>query len=286
MPKPIIVSAAQVKKSLAGTSMARFINALGTTEQERNTEIETLVREAQSEIETQCSVHLIETRIVSRSGAAGLTRRTAQAAGDYDKLEDAYTYHADDFTRGPVSVRLKKRPVVSIQGAALRWSSEAQGQLWRFPQDWMAPEARLGHIHIVALYGSGVARVNNGTLMLPILGGMMRSNAVPLLFSVAYTAGFLPYDFNPDEDDLNDACPDFEEINMVAAGVKALAALKILKNTRFAKGAGGGSVAIDGISQTHQAGRFQQEIADLTKDVKDAKDSLKEFTGGVDFMIA
>ncbi len=286
MAKPLIVSSAQVRKALAGASMQRFISALGATEEERNAEIETLVRESQSEFETLCGVHLFETRIISRPAAATLTRRTALDANDYDKLEDGYTYFADDFRRGPVSVRLRKRPIVSVQGASLSWGNTVQGKLLEFPQDWMGADSRLGNLQIMAVFGSGTLRINNGLLMLPVLGAIMQSGAVPLLFCIHYTAGFLPYDFNPDTDDLDEACPDFENIRMVAAGVKALTALKVLKNTRFAKGAGGGAVAIDGISQTHQAGRFADEIQTLADDVKNAKTALKEFMGGVDFMFA
>lgn len=286
MATPLIVSSTQVRKALAGTSMQRFINALGATDSERNLEIEKLVREAQSEFETQCGVHLFETRIVSRPIASSMTRRTSLARNDYDKLEDGYTYCADDFRGGPVTVRLRKRPVVSVQGASLSWGNATQGKLLEFPQNWMGADSRLGYLQIMAVFGGGTMRFNNGLLMLPVLGAIMRSDAIPLLFCVSYTAGFLPYDFNPDNDDLDEACPDFENIRMVAAGIKGLASLKILKNTRFAKGAGGGAVSIDGISQTHQSGRFADEIQDLANDVKNAKDSLKEFMGGVDFMFA
>jgi hypothetical protein len=146
--------------------------------------------------------------------------------------------------------------------------------------------AREGPLNIAALLNGGSATINTSLLMLPLAVGVMSRAAVPLLLHVNYTAGFLPYSFNPDTDDLGTACPDFENIHIVADGVRALTAIKILTNTRFAKGAGGGSIAVDGISQTHAPGRFAQEIATLGEDVKAAKSALSASMRGLNFMFA
>lgn len=288
MPKPLLVSPAKVKSALAGRSMSRFIEALGATPQERDAEIESLIRDAQAWFESQCGVHLFETRIVTRgANSEDLVRRTDLDAGDYDKLDDAFSYHANDFRGGAVSIKLRKRPVLSIQGAGLRFGAvPGKGDLITFPRGWMAPEARLGYLHVGALIGGGAGSFNGQMLLLPMLGSVLARGVVPVFLRIDYSAGFLPREFNAQTDDLDDACPDFEEIRLVAEGVRSLAALKILKHTRFAKGAGGGNIAIDGISQNHTPGRFAQEIADLASDVENAKIALKGAFGGIDFMFA
>ncbi len=174
---------------------------------------------------------------------------------------------------------MRKRPVLSVEGVSLQWGEGAK-PLRAFPKPWLVPSPREGTINITAIPGVGNAMGNGDRLFLPIALGLLSSNAVPTLLHVAYTAGFVPYDFAPDSDDLDDACPDFEEIRVLAEGVKAHAALQVLKNTRLARGAGGGSIAIDGLSQSFSGGRFAEEIKDLAGDVAQALAVAKKFTGG------
>lgn len=281
MPKPLMVSVSNVRSAMAGPSMARFIAALGATDADRDKKIAECIRDAQADFETECRVHLFATRIVTSNASAGLTRRTANAEGDYDKLDSPFTYYKDDFTGGPITVQLRKRPVLSIQSAGLRWgSAPLEGDLLKFPADYITPMAREGTLTIMALFGGKAMLRGDGVLMLPVLGAIMRGAAVPALLAINYTAGFLPRTFNPDTDDIDDACPDFEEIRVVAHGVRSLAALMVMKKVRLAKGAGGGNIAIDGISQNHQAGRFAQEIQDMADDVAKAKTTLTGAMGG------
>ncbi|RYX84225.1 hypothetical protein EON83_11050 [bacterium] len=290
MPEPLLVSVARVRKALAGRSMARFIEALGTSDTERDKEIALLIRAAQADFETHCGVCLFHTRIVTRPAPPDMVRRSASEVGDYDRLEDGHSYFQDDFrSGGAVSVKLTKRPVLSIESAGLHWGAwQNSNFLWKFPKGWTMPEARLGYVHIAPAWGGGAASGQGGILTIPLAytGIGTRGQAMPILLAINYTAGFVPYEFNADTDDLHDACPDFEQIRIVAEGVRSLAALKILKQTRFAKGAGGGSIAIDGISQTHANNRFADEIKEMAADVDAAKAVLKESMSGASFMFA
>lgn len=261
--RPLCVSVTQVKDELgasgADSSMGVYMDRLGDDAAVTRI-INRQIDEAQSWIELRLGVYMFQTRIVTRPVTQGKVRGV-----DYDVEEDGYPYSRNDF-RTYGTVYLRRRPVTYVARAGLRMGNATE-QLAanEWPPGWVNPQQRMGILHILPILGTGGQMSSGSALLLPIIAGHFPGNIdVPLIFSVDYTAGFLPRDFDPDVDHASSASPDFD-CNPLVNATRMRAAAGILATMGRTIAPGGGGIGMDGFSQSWQGNRFQTEIDDYNR---------------------
>ena len=215
------------------------------------------IGEAQDEFEKNLEIYLFQTRVVTTPITAGKVFGT-----DYDVVQDGYPYSRLDFSQY-ATVYMRKRPIISVSQASLRYGNTYDVlAAATFPQPWVTPQARIGVLHILPLLGNNSSISAGSLLLLPLISSVMPGNlTVPLIFSIDYTAGFLPIDFDPDTDDAYSAAPDFPVKNLLR-GVKYMAAANVLRAVRRAIAPGGGSLNMGGAGQSWSANMFGPDIED------------------------
>lgn len=260
----IVISPDDVLTELSGTGMCQYLAALG----DEITQKKVLTRrifEAQQYLENVLETFFFQTRVATRPVTPGMVRGV-----DYDVEEDGYPYTRADFaTYG--TIQLRRRPVVTIKRAGIRYGNDQNYlAVMDYPQGWINQQARLGILHVQAVVGAGsMQSTGSGSLLLlpMIQTGFHRGETMPLIFSVEYTAGYLPADFDPETDSLATACPDYS-IHDLARAVRYHATANMLRSMRRSVGAGGGSIAMDGLSQSWDSNRFSAEIEDYENQVE------------------
>ena len=263
--RPLCVSVNQVKDELgasgANSSMGIYLDRLADSEGQARI-ITRQIDEAQSWIELRLGVYMFQTRVVTRPVTMGKIR-----GRDYDVEEDGYPYSRNDFSRYG-TVYLRRRPVVHVERAGLRMGNATE-QLAanEWPPGWINPQQRMGILHILPILGTGGQMGAGSALLLPLIAGHFPGNVdIPLIFSVDYTAGFLPTDFDPDDPDMHasTASPDFD-CNPLVNATRMRAAAGVLAILGRTIAPGGGGIGMDGFSQSWQGNRFQAEIDDYNR---------------------
>lgn len=251
------------------SQMGTYLAAWGTTDQQ-NTAIERRIGEAQDQIENYLQIYFFYTRCVTRPVTVGLTRGV-----DYDVEQDGYPFNRIDFKR-IATLYMRKRPVVSVARAGIRVGNQAEsiGEA-EFPEGWITPQAKLGVVHILPILGTSGAGVATMIVIPVVLGFMPGSASIPGVFSIDYTAGYFPLSFNPETDDPADACPDFN-IGYLLRAVRLRAAANVLRSLGRAVSPGGGSIGMDGFSQSWGGDRFGSDIKDYDEQ---AQSIITEFSG-------
>lgn len=256
----LVVSVQDVKDELSGGGMCEYLSALDNSDQV----IAKRILEAQRGIEHALEILFFQQKICTRPVTKGLVR-----GQDYDKTEDGYPFRRADFSAF-ASIQLRKRPVQNVWRAGIRYGNESTYiAVLDFPNGWINQQARLGVLEVQAIVGGGSMGPTDSLLILPMLSGAVSGGGVmPLIFSCDYTAGFLPSDFDPETDDLDEACPDYN-IYELARAVRMQATAHMLRSVRRSVGAGGGSIAMEGLSQSWDSSRFSEEIKDYEEQVKE-----------------
>lgn len=267
MRPPLIISVARLRAELSGRGFAGYLSKLGD-EETQDEVLESLIREAQGSLENDLGIFLGIRRIGSQPFDEGKSLGT-----DYDVEEDTYPYFAPDWRSGG-TITLRRKPIVTVEKIVLQWGTL---RYYVMPHEWQLKEKTLGKVHIQPLYGSGSTVTS--TLNLVMLGATVNgSSAVPGLLSIDYTAGYFPADFDANNDDPYDYYIGYEFGPLLRA-VRMKAAASTLMSLQRAVGAGGGSISMDGFSQSFQGGRFQNEIEGYNKAYDDIVDREKGLNG-------
>jgi hypothetical protein len=269
MPRPLVISVAALRRELSGPEMSEFLDAFGD-ETERDDEdmfqdtvndaLAEIIRDAQDDFEAQTNVFLTQRRIVTHPAPTGW-----KLGREYDMEDDPYDLDTSDW-RGNGTIKLRWRPVVGIDKVEFRFGNSRQSQIRQFSPSWISRRARLGLVHVMAFYGTQDTNSTTTAGILPhwqtsaglSLSGSMGGH-LPSMVAVDYTSGLLPRDFNALTTDPNDACPNWP-VRAVLDIVKMMAAHKALRGLQDALGAGGGSVGMDGLSESFSENRFGARI--------------------------
>lgn len=290
----LVVSPKQVREEyFASEALELYLNTLAdknaTSQAAKDASIDLkltrVIMEAQADVERKCEVYLSHTVIKTPPVDAGMVRTTKNAPGQFDKLDTPYPFIIRNWNGGSGRIRLRKRPIVSVQRVAIRYGQTMQALgVLDFPDGWISPESRMGIINIMPIVGMSSSQVSS-LIMLPIMAGAMNGRKViPTIVTIDYTAGFLPVDFDPDEDDPTEACPDFDVLGVLEA-VKLLAASKLMLRFGLQSDGEGGSISLGGLSETITPGRFKQIREEYETTAKDKLKDIKSHYAPPPFMI-
>jgi hypothetical protein len=283
MPRlPLIISPLSVRNELAGKGMDEYLTALedpdGIIEPREYQDncIADDIQEAQGTIENECEIYLTQRIVQSNPAPPNTVRGT-----DYDVLETRYPYFAEDWRNGGQVLIVRHRPLQTVHKIALQYggmSGSAPYNILEVPEQWVTWDGATGCIYVQPLYGAAGGTVA-GTLSLALLGqGLNNRHVTPQAVSVKYTAGLLPRNFDVKTMDPYAESPDFE-IRDIIQCIRYLAAASMLTTLGMAIGAGGGSISIDGLSESFQANRFAGEIKGYTDAAKQCMERIKARLG-------
>lgn len=269
MPYPISVDS--VVQELAGSGVAHYLMKFGDASCVRGM-IQKAIDEAASEVEIDLNIRLFQTRIVSRPAQPDLVRGT-----DYDEVEDAYDYVKGDFD-GFGTFRTKLRPIVSVQRIQIRYGDDTNPiQVVTYPEQWIMENTRMGIINIVPLLGMTPAQTASIMLLPVTASAMANRQLMPLIVALDYTAGYLPRDYDPEDEDapsVRAASPDHDARSLLAA-VRYIATAKILGKMNRAIAPGGGSAQMGSFSQSYAPARFMNEQLDYERRAKEIVELYK-----------
>lgn len=263
MPRlPNVIKRDALKAELSGQGVSFFLSRLGDSDAQ-DAVLDQAIQEAQSEFELDLGLFFTERVVFSRPPVPDT---------GYDVLDDAYPWFAQDFRQGG-EIRLRRRPVRDVSAVALRYGGgdiQTSYTILRFPEQWIIADHRLGAVNIQPLYGA--AGIVAGTLSVAMMGhGLMNRAAQNLAVCVNYTAGYLPSNFNAEEDDALDATYQEHDLRDLLRGVRMSAACNVLRALNRTVGAGGGSIGMDGLSQSFTGNRFANEIMEYQREVAAVK---------------
>jgi hypothetical protein len=281
---PLPITIASVRRELGGKGLAAYLDAIGNTAQQNET-LSQAVEEAVSEFETDCDLFVFQRTILTLPLDAGKVRKTRDAngvwSGDYDVTEPEYDFVRDDFT-GHGQLRLRRRPVVSVEAVKLQYGSVTSSTtpVVAFPEDWYYVNREMGVLYIVPLTGLKSQEASQ-LILLPMLGvaGAV-TGIIPMIFRVNYTAGYLPRTFDAATDAPRSAngSPDVDPTPLLR-GIRYKAASDVLRSAERAVGAGGYSIAREGLSQSFPSVKFSQAIEFYESEVERTKERLQARQG-------
>lgn len=296
MSRPLVVSPAQLRKELSGASMNEFLDALAdpvllrASPRDENAidasvdeTLRGLISQAQAKIENLTHVKISHTRILTAPVDDGLVRGV-----DYDMEDSPYDWTSAQW-RGEGTIKLRWKPLVSLQSVGLRLGGGPLNRVRTFDNSWVSRKAKLGILNVLAFFGRGGAPPNGGVGALPHWqlamgqwsGSTWNGGHISGLVHVDYTAGLFPRDFDPDTDDPYEACPDFNG-EAILKLVRMQAALSVLQSVQDAIGAGGGSISMDGLSENYDPNRFMTRMQGYEARIeKELADVRREWGGGV-----
>ena len=290
MPRPLVVTPAQVRRELSGPEMGIYLQALAdpfllmqcpvdedAVSQSIDESLEEHIREAQAWVEMETHIILTHTRFVTRPAAPELVR-----GADFDRLDDAYPLDRAEWARGTGRVRLRWRPLVELHSVEVGWGQGSQPAIIRkFDPNWINRKARLGILDVAMFFGNSgyTPQAILPHFALGLSAHMAQSGHMAGAVRVSYTAGLLPLDFDPESDSPYDVSPDFNCEPLLGL-VRAKAALLVLEAVQDAVGAGGGSISMDGLSESFDAQRFAGRMQAMEARIDKRKDkALAEFGG-------
>ncbi len=176
--------------------------------------------------------------------------RTNPREGEtYDIADAPYTLHRS-FSRRPIRIQLRYRPVNEIYSVRLEFDRD--NQILDVPLQWVRYDGRMGVLTIVP-YGAAApaAAAAGATMWLPVLGrAVWPGEVVPQLIAVDYQAGYADAASSPELADVRDC-------------LARDAAWRVLEAVR---GLVPSSVGVDGFTQSFDA--VQQRIEQLQKEVE------------------
>lgn len=225
---------------------------------------------AQKEFERKTQTRLFETRIVSNPPPAGQERGI-----DYDVIETPYNFVSRDWRRGRSgTITLRNRPIREISFMGVRYGQATAQSVIQFPKGWINPRSARGIVELLPVVGA--ANISAGALvMLPILNMSARqSNILSMVLSINYTAGFLPTDFDAENDSLADACPDYDAYGVVEA-ISKLAMVRVFDSLSMQSDSESGGISMGGLSENVSAGRYQTILQTQKADAAALIDEIK-----------
>ena len=262
MPRPTLVTPKQLRSELSGPGLGEHLLALidendvetaAEARQLVDAELREIILEEQAVLETELKLKLFQTRIVSRPVDAGLIRSTSNTEGDYDVVDDPYDLLRIQW-QGPGEIKLRWRPVLSVERVALRFGTQAPN-VWReFDGGMINHRSRLGIIHVMSIFTRGSSSTQ--PIVLPHFNmAFINGGTVPGVLAIDYTAGMVPRNFNVMTDNIDDAAPDFP-IRALVKLIRLRAAASVLSKVVDALGAGGGSIAMEGLSESYDSSQI------------------------------
>jgi hypothetical protein len=265
---PLVITVKSVKQELSGKPVMSYLLKLAaveaTTAEQKvasvNTQIAEAIQEAQGDYETLTGNFLTQRR-VRTIPVEPKTDGEPQVPGiDYDWEEEGYNYIREDWEQGFADIKVRHRPLIEIDRVVLRYGQTLDAvKALNLPEQWQIKNRKLGIVHIVPIIGLGPFATSSLTLLAVAGANLAGHNNIPNIVTIDYTAGFLPRDFNVETDDPTTACR-FEDMRPILAAVRFNATARVLTRMQRAVSLTGGTISIDGVSQSIQPGFFDSYI--------------------------
>jgi hypothetical protein len=251
MPRQLAITVESVRDEIGGSGMEMFLSALGDASRQ-NDIIARHIKTAQSYLEKQLGIYLFRQVVKCRPLEAGLVE-----GADYDVADDSYDFIRRDW-QTTAQIKVRKRPVVSVERVALRYGQGEPHEVLEavsYPTSWISFDSVMGLVYVIPVMGS-VHYGSGAMLLLSVTGGAVRRDILPSFVTVDYTAGYLPKTFNAQTDDPYDASFNHDVIETLLQAVREYSAMLVLQNAERSIGAGGGSIAMYGLSESFTGDRF------------------------------
>ena len=278
MSQPLVITLDSLKDELAGNAAGRYLLRISrsTTAQEKQADVDAMltksIQEAQGVFESETFTFLTQRKVLTYPPEPDANGNLPVLGTDYDAADSGYDYMKVDWHETFGSLKLKHRPVVSVEALKLRYGQLGTPSIaLNFPDQWKIIDYRLGLVHIIPIIGVGAYAAATLAILTVAGANLANTNTLPNVIAVDYTAGFLPKDFDAETDDPLIASP-FEDVRPYLACVRYIAAAKVLRKLNRTLTMTGGSISIDGLSQSKQPNALQGYIDDYEKQAKELKD--------------
>ena len=252
---PLVITVDSVRQNFSTSpTLTEFMEKLGDTD-EQDEKIAKKIALAQGEIENRTRCFLTRKRIRTRPAIANLDGTPGVKGVDYDLEEDAYDWFRGDWSGGWVDLKLRRHPVQSVESVMVRYGASEPMVALTTPEQWNVANHADAVLNILPLIGISSMQATT-LLLMPVLGhaqGNRNRDRIPQIVTVNYTAGYLPSNFDPETDDPFLSNPD-QDVRGLLEAVEYLAAARLLTTFSPAMDARGGSLSMNGFSESTPQG--------------------------------